>query len=233
MASTSFVDHEEYRQEGEGRVFRRVLTSILIGIAFMCGLGSGMLADGTSETLLAYRAELPRYQSPNEASDKPATVAMDRTRPVAVASPAEAMTTAVMTDEWFPENNTMNWDIGLAQGQSLSGLSVRNSDSVSNMIATLYVLAADGRWIRAGLLHVRAGHEAVVHPPVGSYAMTYTTVAKTTPYASSLNRSASRVVYFDLADPEAANEEPQTRFASMSGTPTRLPDLRSYGSDDI
>lgn len=232
MSSAALVDHDDYREEGDSHALRRVVTSVLIGAAFMCGLGSGLLADGTSETLLAYRAEMPRYRMPTEAGAASSATTLDRTRPVAVvaSAPERAMTT-MMTDAWFPDNNTMTWDIGLAPGQSLSGLSVRNSDSANNMIATLYVLAADGRWIRAGLLHVRAGHEAVVHPPVGSYAMTYTTVARTTPYASSLNRSASRVVYFDLADPETAGEPPQTRFASVAGTPKRLPDLDSYSDD--
>jgi len=217
------MDH--YDDETETSLFARMLRyGAMVGAAglvFGSGMASGMLVDGTSETLQAYRSSVVEHarprRSPVPVSYQPAP--MQEARPEAPVAAA-----------WFPENSSVRWDVSLAPGQDMSGLSIRNAHTDRNLVVILNAVGSDGQWIRAGIVNVAAGREAAVHPPTGSYAMTVVQLPLTMAYSDMERAPTSRTVYFDLADAETADSVPVTRFQFADGQTSRLPDLTTYAS---
>jgi hypothetical protein len=187
-------------------------------LVFASGMASGMLVDGTSETIQAYRSATVSRPTPRR-SPVPASY---QRQP---AQTAPAVVTA-----WFPEHNSVRWDLSLAPGQDMSGLSIRNAHTDCNLVVVLNAVGADGRWIRAGVVNVAAGREAIVHPPTGSYAMTVVQLPLDMAYSDMARAPTSRTVYFNLTDAETATSLPVTRFQVADGQPDRLPDLTTYAS---
>lgn len=218
---------EDYEDEGSPHPLTRILKYVaMTGVAalvFASGMASGMLVDGTSETLLAYRQQIESKSAP-KSRKVPVVVTYSQPAPQPVAD--------MMQAAWFPENNTVRWDVSLAPGQSMSGLSVRNTHTDRNLVIVLNAIGSTGEWIRAGVVNVAAGREAVVHPPTGSYSMTVLSMPVTMPYSELERASTSRTVYFDLLDPETADTQPVTRFQIADGEPQRLPDLTTYALQD-
>lgn len=215
---------DDYDDTGEApllaRVFRYVTMVGATGLVFASGMASGMLVDGTSETIQAYRAtvvERPRATRPS-------------TRISYVPSGPEQPAIRPVTAAWFPAHNSVSWNVSLAPGQSMSGLSVRNAYADRNLVVILNAVGTDGRWIRAGVVNVAAGREAAVHPPTGSYAMTVIQLPVAMAYSDMDRAPASPAVYFDLTDAETADSTPATRFQVADGRVDRLPDLATYAS---
>jgi len=194
------------------------------GLVFASGMASGMLVDGTSKTLQTYRSTVAERPRPRRS---PVLVSYQPTQ-----SPQRAQVAAPVDAAWFPENSSVHWDVSLAPGQDMSGLSLRNAHDDRNLVVVLNAVGSDGQWVRAGVVNVAAGREAAIHPPTGSYAMTVLQLPLTMAYSDLERATASRTVYFDLADPETAATVPVTRFQIVDGQPDRLPDLTTYASRD-
>lgn len=214
---------DEY--EDEAPLFARLLKYAAMAgataLIFASGMASGMLVDGTSETIQAYRMQVV---APARTAARPAAVQVSyRPQP-------QPGTPAVAAAAWFPEHNSVRWDVSLAPGQEMSGLSVRNTRTDRNLVLILSAVGSDGQWIRAGVVNVAAGREAVVHPPTGSYAMTVLQLPLDMPYSDLEQAETSRTAYFDLTDAETAASTPVTRFQIADGQPDRLPDLTTYAA---
>ena len=220
---TAAMDQDKEDTPLYARILRYAAMAGATALVFASGMASGMLVDGTSETLQAYRTQIAA----------PARVAVSRT-PVQVSYRQQPVTAAStpspMQAAWFPEHNSVRWDVSLAPGQDMSGLSVRNAHTDRNLVVVLNAVGSDGQWIRAGLINVAAGREAVVHPPTGSYAMTVLQLPLTMAYTDLERAETSRTVYFDLTDAETAASIPVTRFQVSDGQASRLPDLTTYAA---
>lgn len=224
---------EDYRDRGEPHLLARLARyGMMTGAAalvFASGMASGMFVDGTSETILAYKTQASSRQ---KTASRRAPMLASHVRPAVRERDQVSMQPAngMIQAAWFPANNTVHWDVSLAPGQSMSGLSIRNTHSDRNLVVVLNAIAPNGEWIRAGVINVAAGREGIVHPPTGSYAMTVLSLPTTTPYEQLDRATASETVYFDLLDPESADTQPATRFQVADGQPQRLPDLATYAS---
>lgn len=219
-------DEAQYKAHPVTRGLKYMAMMGTAALVFASGMASGMFVDGTSETILAYRTQAvatPRHQTVTRA------MAISYEQP-ARSAVAPAMARPAIGTAWFPEHNSVRWDVSLAPGQDMSGLSIRNAHSDRNLVVILNAVGQSGEWIRAGIVNVAAGREAVVHPPTGSYAMTVVAMPLDMPYDDMERAATSQTAYFDLMDAEGADTVPVTRFQVTNGEPQRLPDLTTYAS---
>lgn len=185
------------------------------------GAAMGWVMGGTTADIETYkRSVTTRVPSagrsssslvslPSNGASSPATMAM-----AAIPQPAPA---------YFPANNTVQWATSVAPGQALSGISVRNGDTDTNLIAHFTARAVDGSWMPVASMTISPGRESVLHPPAGEYAMQLVASPITMAYDRIASIPRSPAVNFVLP-PQSPSATPSVRYSISRGRIDRLPD---------
>lgn len=189
------------------------------------GAAMGWVMGGTTEAISSYKKTAASTLPKSDGGPKMSASATD----AGTTTTSAAVSTATPTPEFFPANNTIQWSTSIAPGQALSGVSIRNGDTDTNLIAHLSARGTGGSWIPVASMTVSPGREAIVNPPPGNYAMELVASPVTMPYDRIASLARSPAVRFPLeALPQGSM--PRVRFAVSDGRIDRLPDPASSGA---
>jgi hypothetical protein len=195
------------------------------------GTAMGWMMGGTTEAIETYKktaiTKVPTADATTSTLVNLPTATGPATTPATIAPPSMAAPAPVPA--FFPANNTIQWATSVAPGQALSGVSVRNGDTDTNLIAHLTARAVDGSWTPVASMTVSPGRESVLRPPAGEYAMQLVASPTTMPYDRIASIPRSPAVNFSLA-PQAQGAMPAVRFSVSKGRIDRLPDPTATAS---
>ena len=124
-------------------------------LAMFCGVIAGIVGDGSVEVLNGfYETSTPTRRA---IAHIQTNGRVDPAIPIPPAQPA-----------WFPDNNQVEWSTSLRPNERPAAIDVRNESQSQNR--RILFQMADGRTYRlAATLFVKAGQQAVIRLPMGSY----------------------------------------------------------------
>lgn len=127
---------------------------------FATGIVTGMIVDGSLEIINAYRMNTQHRTSLASAPVSESQLVEDNGN--TQASQAEPK------DQWFPENNKVDWALSIRADQILLGLTIHNESNDLNRRVLLQRRAGNA-YALAATLFVRAKQTATIKIPSGEY----------------------------------------------------------------
>ena len=177
-------------EEESGIRTRRTFPYGFVLIAFLCGLGGGILTAATISPIAAFKRSQPPC-TPSKVMMPPVT---------ATSNPIVTGTEAATTARPFPANNSAQWAVAVPPGTVLVPLQVQNNAATANI--RIAFSATDGHsQTPVAVLWVRSGLPASISLPRGTYIAAISGYATTQDYDPNAATPLSSVVNFTASSP--------------------------------
>jgi hypothetical protein len=181
-----------------------LFTITLAASSMIFGVVAGIVGDGSVEVLNDFHDGHPTTRRAALPDSLPNML------------PAESASPAEVPLAWFPDNNHVEWSTSLRPNEQPAAIDVRNESRTDNR--RILFQMADGRTYRlAATLFVKAGQQAVIRLPVGTYRVDVASSAAVMPWSQAQGITPIPRYAVKLAMPDDQQTPQQRIFIEEDG----------------